>query len=434
MVIQSHTGLVLRKIIRVKILFITYYWPPCGGVSGQRITHFVTELCNLGHECHVIIPDNPSYYSIDDSLLAAIHKEVVEHRVPIHDVTTLLKYLGKANNSGNVKSQDPKWTSRLLKWIRANIFIPDPKVLWLRPVLQKAIKLIKKESFDLVYTNGTPHSLHLVGLRLKEKYGVKWVADFRDPWTGIDFFEHLPLSNRALKKHRELEKKVISHADRIITVSPSWAKEMEVIGNREVQCVTNGYDVINQRQESGSFVIAHIGSLHADRDIQIVIEAISSMSIKSEMIVQLVGSVDSSWAKKLQDIDSNVKIEVIGEVPHYKAKLYMASASVLLLPINKSRDAFGRIPAKLFEYLTTGIPIIALSNCYGDASEIIDKANGGKTFTYESVDEISEYISDIYNGSSSVITDFEYVNQFSRDILAKQLESILLTLVDEREA
>ena len=415
----------------MKILFVTYYWPPCGGVSAQRITHFVSELSKLGHECHVIIPENPSYYTIDETLLAAVHKNVVEHSVPIYDVTSLLKRFRKANNTGNVKSQDGKWSTRVLKWIRANVFIPDPKVLWLRPVLLECISLLKKESYDMVYTNGTPHSLHLVGLRLQEKYKLKWVADFRDPWTGIDFFEHLPLSRRAIKKHRELENEVITKADRVITVSPTWANQLSEIGNRDVKCITNGYDTIIQRQETDVFVIAHIGSLHADRDIGVIIEAMRNLSSEIDVKLQLVGSVDSILIKKLRSIDVSVNIEVIGEVAHYEAKSYMASASILLLPINQSRDSDGRIPAKLFEYLTTEIPILALGDREGDAAKIISEANVGVTYAYTETNEIMDFVSNVASGKYKTAPAKSVIGQYSRQYLSNQLAHLLLQLAED---
>ncbi len=416
----------------MKLLFITYYWPPCGGVSAQRITHFVSELAKRGHECHVIIPDNPTYYSEDYALLAAVHKTVIEHRVPITDVTALLKRSKSTGTTQNVKSKSTSLKTRILKWIRANIFIPDPKVLWLRPVILRAIKLCKEENYDLIYTNGTPHSLHLIGRRLQQHYGQTWVADFRDPWTGIDYFEHLPLNKRSITKHRALEKDVISSADRVITVSPTWASELAQIGHREVQCITNGYDQVIPRQPTEAFTLSHIGTLHGDRDLLPLVRALNLTDIQQEIILKIIGSVDPEMLGMLQANAGKVTIVAPGEMEHHHAKRQMAQSSILLLPINQSKDSKGRIPAKLFEYLTTGIPILCIGDSQGDAAKLIADANAGVTYDSQAIHQIKAFIQDIASGSYHVRPDQEMIHQYSREALSIRLEDILMQLVEEK--
>ena len=416
----------------MKILFITYYWPPCGGVSAQRITHFVSELAKRGHECHVVIPENPTYYSVDEALLAAIHKSVIEHRVYISDLTALIKRVNSNDGTNNVKSEGGTWKSRLLKWIRANVFIPDPKVLWLRPVILKAIKLCKEQDFDLIYTNGTPHSLHLIGRRLQEHYKQTWVADFRDPWTGIDYFDNLPLNKRSLAKHKKLEEEVIKNADRVITVSPTWAQELGQIGGRQVHCITNGYDTIVSRQPSDGFTLSHIGTLHGDRDLLPLVKVLNDLDIDNDITLQLIGSVDASLLHKLKANTTNIYIDAPGELEHHLAKREMAKASILLLPINQSRDSKGRVPAKLFEYLTTGIPILALGEINGDAAQIIADANAGITLSYDAHQEIEHFIGKVASGNTEVEVNLDVINEYSRENLAIKLEQLLEELIEEK--
>jgi len=224
---------------KLKVLFITYYWPPAGGVSAQRIIHFVRNLQLLGVDCHVIHPENASYYQVDEDLISLIPEEVNLHSVKIKDVTKFVKKVPKLGSEGNIKSDKGGIINRLSKWLRANLFIPDPKVNWVKPVVSAAHKLIHAENFDLVFTNGTPHSVHLAGLAIKEKFDLPWVADFRDPWTKIDYFESMPLSSGSLRKHKQLEKKVIQTADTILTVSQSWRDDFQALGARRAECITN---------------------------------------------------------------------------------------------------------------------------------------------------------------------------------------------------
>jgi len=368
------------------------------------------------------------------ALLAAVHKTVVEHRVRIADVTALLKRSKSTGNTDNVKSKSTSIKTRILKWIRANVFIPDPKVLWLRPVLLKAIKLCRQENYDVIYTNGTPHSLHLIGRRLQEHYGQTWVADFRDPWTGIDYFEHLPLSSRAIRKHKSLEKDVITNADRVITVSKTWADELGRIGERRVDYIPNGYDQLIDRQDSEGFTLSHIGTLHGDRDLQPIVTALNQLNLNREVRLQLIGSVDKASIESLEVNVKQITIETPGEIEHHLAKQEMAKSSLLLLPINQSKDSQGRIPAKLFEYLTTGIPILCLGDPNGDAAQIIAEVSAGRTFGYDEVSDIQDFISSVENGTYQLSTNMDVVSQYSREKLSIKLEDLLYELIEKKRS
>jgi len=277
----------------MKVLFITYYWPPAGGVSVQRILHFVKGLHQLGVECHVIHPSKASYYQTDPDLNTLVPQGVHLHPVRIKDITAAVKKLpGELSDTGNIKSKG-SFFSRFTKYIRANYFIPDPKVSWVKPVTNKALSIIKELDIDLVFTNGTPHSVHLSGLNIKKATNLPWIADFRDPWTKMDNMQHLPLSPKSWKKHQLLEKEVIKNADLTLTVSPSWANDFKKMGAKNSACITNGFDTNIKRQLNNEGIIAHVGSLHADRSLDLFVTAYKTFLEKSDQKSQLVlvGSV-----------------------------------------------------------------------------------------------------------------------------------------------
>ena len=419
----------------MKVLFISYYWPPAGGVSVQRILHFVKNLSAQGVDCHVIHPSQASYYQVDETLAKLIPSEVTLHPVGIRDITSLIKKVPKLGAEGNIKSESKSPLTKLSKWIRANFFIPDPKVNWIKPVLAEATKLIQVEKFDLIFTNGTPHSVHLIGLELKKKFNLPWVADFRDPWTKMDYFESLPLSARSLAKHKKLESKVIKNADVTLTVSPQWKQDFEQIGATRVECITNGYDsVIRAQASKDEFIIGHVGSLHGDRSLEALLKAINLL-IKHEAAAQrkiklaLVGNVSTTTKDLCTQSIGNERLLLPGVINHTEAKMWVAKSNALLLPINQSHDAAGRIPAKLFEYLSSGIPILVLGDTSGDAAQIVLQTKSGKCFNDTGIEEIYQFLLEILTEKWHRPKDKRLVEQYSRLDTAKELFSIFEELV-----
>jgi len=419
----------------LKVLFITYYWPPAGGVSVQRILHFVNNLSALGVSCHVIYPENASYYQTDQTLKKQINSSIILHPVPIKDLTSLIKKLPGQAKEGNIKKSSKSFFSRLLKNVRANYFIPDPKINWVNPVVAKGRKIIETEHIDLIFTNGTPHSVHLAGMGLVNLTKLPWIADFRDPWTRMDNFKYFPLNKSALKKHQTLERKVIESANLTLTVSPSWADDFTELGARNSAHITNGFDEIIESIDSPEFIVSHVGSIHSDRDLNTFIDAFAKVAKSSNKSTRpwklaLVGNVDSSSLSYAKEKLNSDQLIVTGLVNHEAAKNWIARSSALLLPINKSIASKGRIPAKLFEYLSSGKPIILLGNKLGDAAKILQKCNAGKAFDPDDRKGMEAYLTAVAEGQYKYDNNSEAIQQYSRRHTAIQLHSKIKKLID----
>lgn len=420
----------------MKVLFITYYWPPAGGVSAQRILHFVKNLSELGVTCHVIHPKGASYYQVDSNLEQLITPKIVLHPVAIQDITSLVKKVPKLNSEGNIKSESKGIFSKLSKWLRANLFIPDPKANWVSPVVSCASSLITKEKFDLVFTNGTPHSVHLAGLKLKKHFSIPWVADFRDPWTNMDYFSKLPLTKRSLKKHKYLESLVIQNADVSLTVSKQWKKDFEALGAKRAEYITNGYDeAIEAKPNKTDFLISHVGSLHGDRNLGLILDALALL-IKKETAdhkkikLALVGNVSASTIQICKNKLSAERLILPGIVDHSTSKEWIGKSNVLLLPINHTPDAAGRIPAKLFEYLSSNIPIIVLGTKTGDAAEIVQDIKAGKCFNTGDENALISYLEAIKQHEIKPTNhNKDAVEKYSRMNKAKELKVLLESLI-----
>ena len=175
----------------MKVLIVTYYWPPSGGSGVQRWLKFVKYLQEFGVEPIVYTVSNPKYAIMDASLANEIPKNVTILKQPICEPNSLLNIFkkNKVKESAGFLNPNPSLLGKLLQYIRANYFIPDARKFWVKPSVTFLSKFLEHNPVDAIITTGPPHSLHLIGLELKKKFDINWISDFRDPWTDIDYFE-----------------------------------------------------------------------------------------------------------------------------------------------------------------------------------------------------------------------------------------------------
>ncbi len=266
-----HQGSTLRKV-----LIITYYWPPSGGAGVQRWLKFSKYLHEYGWEPIIYTPENPEAPSQDFTLLKEIPKGITIIKTPIWEPYEFYKKLvgmkkGEKVNAGFLnEKKKPALAEGFSTWIRGNFFIPDARKFWIKPSVKYLNNYLKQNPVDAIISTGPPHSMHLIALGVKKKLNIPWLADFRDPWTDIDFYHHLRLTKWADKKHKRLELSVLKNADIVTTVSNNWGKDLEKIYSRKVDIVTNGFDpedfaAANQTLDT-MFTLTHIGSLNKDRN------------------------------------------------------------------------------------------------------------------------------------------------------------------------
>ena len=267
-----------------KLLIITYYWPPAGGPGVQRWLKFVKYLPEFNIQPIVYIPENPTYPIIDNGLESEVSDKAIILKNKIFEPYGLASFFGKSKtkkiSSGIIPNQKKQsFLEKTLLWIRGNIFIPDARYLWVKPSVKYLKKYIEENNIDTIVTSGPPHSLHLIGLKLKKELNVKWFADFRDPWTTIGYHKALKLSSSAEKKHKALEKEVLTLADTIIVTSKTTKTEFQAITSKPIEVITNGYDVekIEKQALDKKFTLAHIGSFLSERNPMILWKALQEL-------------------------------------------------------------------------------------------------------------------------------------------------------------
>ena len=371
-----------------KLLLITYYWPPSNNVGTYRWLYFTKHLADLGWQISVYHPSNAAYASTDEQLQNEIHPNIKSIAAPIVEPN---QFLNQQANSGSAFQQPNSWFNKLLVNIRANYFVPDARKLWIKPSVKRLEKMIETEGITTIITNGPPHSMHLIGLALKQKYPhVRWVADFRDPWQEIDYFNDLPLSKKAKQKHEQLEQNVLKTADAITTVSPSWKRLFEQKGARNVLVYTNGYNEedfqpINREEEveqeliEGKPIILfrHLGSIDESRNPTAFWEFLKESKLPIQ--VELIGNCTPQVREQTNVLHC---VKVLPPVAHHKVPQLMQQSDVLLLLNNTTGANKGRIPAKLFEYFGANRPILYFGPTDNDAADLIKDYEAGICLDY----------------------------------------------------
>lgn len=422
-----------------KLLIITYYFPPAGGPGVQRWLKFVKYLPDFGIQPIVYVPENPTYPIIDEGLVSEVSDKVIVLKNKILEPYQLASLFSKNKTkkiSSGIFPHQKKQTflDKTFLWIRGNLFIPDARVLWVKPSVSYLEKYILENNIDTIVTSGPPHSLHLIGLDLKQKLKLTWFADFRDPWTTIGYHKSLRLSNYAAKKHKELERKVLNTADTIIVTSKTTKAEFEAITTKPISVITNGYDIENVAKQTldTKFTLAHIGSFLSERNppflwacLQELIQEVPGF--KENLEIKLIGAVSQEVLDAIADFKLNSYLNLLGYVSHQEAIAHQKKSQVLLLIEINSEDTKSIIPGKLFEYMVSNRPIVAIGPQGSDFADIITETNTGVFCDYSEKAKLKSVILDFYKQflNGNLQANGVGLQQYSRKNLTKQLVELI---------
>lgn len=324
--------------------------------------------------------------------------------------------------------------TKLLLWVRGNMFIPDARVSWVKPSVTFLSKYIQDNQIETIVTSGPPHSLHLIGLELKQQLGVEWIADFRDPWTTIGYHKELMLSRSSAQKHKDMERNVLEAASKIIVTSPTTKKEFGQITSKPIAVITNGYDVENKVKEllDEKFTLAHIGSFLSERNPRILWKALKELKkeitgFADDFQLKLIGKVSQDVLTSIKEFKLDNQLLNLGYLTHLQAVTEQQKSQVLLLIEINSDETRGIIPGKLFEYLVSDRPIIAVGPKGSDFEEILVQTNTGTFFAYDEKKQLKQTILDHYKlfKEQNLKVYPIGLQQYSRKNLTKQLVDYL---------
>ncbi|MCY1480322.1 hypothetical protein D3C87_59930 [compost metagenome] len=422
-----------------KVLIITYYWPPAGGPGVQRWLKFVKYLPDFGIQPIVYVPENPTYPIIDEGLVSEVSDKaiILKNKIfePYGFASIFSKKKTKKISSGIIPNQKKQsLLEKLLLWIRGNVFIPDARVFWVKPSVLFLEKYIKENEIDTIITSGPPHSLHLIGLALKERTKVQWLADFRDPWTTIGYHSQLKLSASASRKHKELESIVLNGADTILVTSNTTKKEFEALTSRPIEVITNGFDVekVEKQPLDEKFSLAHIGSFLSERNPRILWKCLKEIikenpDFKKDFELKLIGAVSQEVLDAISEFRLDHYVSNLGYVSHKTAVEHQRKSQMLLLIEINSEDTKSIIPGKLFEYMASERPILAIGPEGSDFATIIKETNTGAFFNYDEFDALKSNILANYAlfKEGKLKTYAVGLQQYSRKSLTEKLSKIV---------
>jgi len=423
-----------------KVLIITYYWPPAGGPGVQRWLKFVKYLPEFGIEPIVYCPKNPIYPIMDTTMVSEVSSKLEVIQTPINEPYKWAQLISKSKTSELSKgiiTGHKKQTilEKILLFIRGNFFIPDARVLWVKPSVSFLSDYIKTHEIDTIITTGPPHSLHLIGLQLKQMHQLKWITDFRDPWTQIGYHKKLKLTSLSKRKHDQLEASILRGADEIMVTSPQTKTIFSKLTTTPIFVITNGYDFqINENSKLDSkFTLSHVGSLLEGRNPHVLWKVISEMVNQSTEFsdlfqLNLIGHVSESVLDSIKAFGLDVYTRRIGYISHSEALLYQKNSQLLLLIEEDSKETQYISPAKLFEYMASKRPIIALGPQQSDIEDILTSTCSGTYFKYAEAESLRICLLSHFEAykSNNLEVNSKGLERYSRKYLTLKLSEKLI--------
>jgi glycosyltransferase involved in cell wall biosynthesis len=432
---------------RKKVLIITYYWPPAGGAGVQRWLKFVKYMRNFGWEPVVYTALDGEMPVIDNSLEKDIPPNLTVLKEPIREPYSIYKKItgrrkdDKINASFLSENKKPGLAEKISVWIRGNFFIPDARRFWIRPSIRFLNHYMREQRISYVISTGPPHSMHLIALGLKQlQPEIKWMADFRDPWTHIDFYDKLMLTPMADKKHRRLEGAVLKKADLVLSVGEEMRQEFAEIFRRQggdhdnkFRVITNGYDeedvIFEIKGRDEAFSIAHVGTLVKDRNPAVLWKVLSKLTRQNRLLseklqIKLVGKTDIFVKEELAKYKLSRFVKKIDYLPHNEVIAAQQRSKVLLLLVNNTRNAKGILTGKFFEYMAARVPILAIGPRDGDLAKILHETNTGLISDFEDEETLEKNILAYFNGHTTTRNEAQ-VAKYSRKELTRKLCALL---------
>jgi glycosyltransferase involved in cell wall biosynthesis len=394
------------------VLIITYYWPPSGGAGVQRWLKFAKYLPEYGWQPIILTVDQEyaSYPQRDESLLSEVNPACLVYTTKSFELYNLYKFISGKKEvpyGGFANETRESFFQKASKFLRGNFLVPDPRRGWNKYALGKAIELIREFNIDTVVTTSPPHSTQLIGLKLKQEFNTRWIADLRDPWTDIYYYNQFKHTALARKIDQKYEREVVENADLLITVSEDVKRIFAGKSNLPIAAKTmvipNGFDeddfrISNIPSESKK-IITYSGTISDAYDVDGFLEALSGIDqkLRSQLLIRFVGKVPASIEAKFRS--TGLDLELVGYVDHPKSIEYLLRSDLLLLVIPKVKNNQGILTGKFFEYLASKKPILAIGPTDGDLTGIIQETESGKLFDYSDIDGMKTFLESVFNNS-----------------------------------
>ena len=396
---------------------------------------FVKYLPEYNIKPILYIPENPNYPIYDYSLNDEVSEKLEIIKNPITEISNIISNSKSLNliRSGNIPNpKEQSLFQRLLFFIRGNLFIPDMKILWKNKSIDFIENYLSKTKIDVVITTGPPHSLHLIGYELKKRLNIKWISDFRDPWVNLNYLNRFHLLPSVKRRHKQLRDKVLINSNSVIVTSEKLKKLYKEI-TPNIFKITNGYDYEYSTVNIDSkFSISHIGSLYPERNPKYLWDIIDEICINNEefrsnLQINFIGNTSEKIIKYLSNKTFKSCVKFFDYVDYKRAIEFMCSSQILLMVEVNDNDSSYAIPGKLFDYLNSKRPIIAIGPDRSEVNQILYDTNAGKFFNYNESINLKLHIENLYNQyeMGSISYDAKNISIYRRKNLTEELSKII---------
>lgn len=432
------------------VLIIAYYFPPSGGPGVQRVLKHVQYLKQFGWNPIVLTVSNGQFPARDESLLEHIPKDVVVVRTTIFEPYDLYRLLtgkkkGTSIDVNVIKKDDQKisWKEKLAELIRATFFIPDARIGWRFSAISKGLELIKEHNIEAIYSSSPPYTCSIIARSLKKKTGLRWVAGFRDPWTGFISSPKRWFLPSAIDKH--LEFSTFNEAD---AVECAWEgiikdalEKYPHLDKSKFFHVPNGYDSADFPKEidntpTSKFTITYTGSLYGRRNPKSLFDALEIVFNKGEIspiqcTFRFIGRFGAEVEEMFQSVSFPESLEIHGYMSHEESIRYLFKSDVLLLIVDESKESAEIVPGKVYEYLGVLKPIVAIAPHDGAIASLIRETEAGAIAHQTEVETIVNIIEDYFRCWQKQTLHQkagkkEVIERYERKESTKKLASLLL--------
>lgn len=424
-----------------KVLIISYYWPPAGGIAVHRCLKFAKYLREFGWEPVICTADNAEYPVLDEGNFNDVPKDAVVLKTKIWEPYNLFKFITRKKKEERIhnvflEEEKPTFGHKLGIWIRGNIFIPDARKFWIRPSVKFLTKYLKENPVEALFTNGPPQSTHMIAHGVKKNLDIPWHADFQDPWTQVDYFPQLMLNPISKKIHQSMEQCVFKNADQVTICSNTWKHDLESIGAKNVGVIVWGYDEDDFKdiniELSQKFTLSHYGSLGPDRNAKTLWKALSIIAkenaqFANDLEIELAGFIGHGIIEEIESLGLKNNLKLFSHLTRKETLERMRRSQVLLLILNNMPNVNGRLPGKLFEYLASRRPTLVIGPEESDASKIVDGVNAGITCGFDDIEKTIRTVKSLYQKykEGKLLSNTTDISNYSNRNLTKKLADYL---------
>ena len=439
-----------------KVLIVAYYFPPSGGPGVQRVLKYVQYLRDFGWEPVVLTVSNGSVPARDESLIAAIPSGVRVIRTEIFEPYDIYRKLtgkekGSAIDVNTIRKDGTKLplSERLAEFIRATLFIPDARIGWYANAVRAGLDAIRDEGVDAIYSSSPPYTCALIARGLKRKTGLPWIAGFRDPWT--KFITTPKRWALPAKVDSMLEHAVFREANEVevawLGITKDALDKYPDLPPEKFHHLPNGYDSadmpdVDPRDRTDErFTVTYTGSMYGRRNPEAFLRAVEMLvhrgDVDRERIrLRFIGRFGDEVLAMFARSDLGNAIEVVGYMAHTESIRQLLLADALLLVVDEYEGSDDVVPGKVYEYVGSGRPVLAVAPERSAIADLIAETRGGFVAHQSNVAGIADAFLKLYRahqtGAPALETNRAAIERYERRNVTGELAALLDQLIAKK--